>query len=59
MRLSPALDDWHQGRERIDIFDTGGHRVFGVAQAQSTDQTLAFISQDGLVQVSDLPKVRD
>ncbi len=45
--------------ERIDIFDTGGHRIFGVAQAQSTDQTLTFTSQDGLVRLSDLPKVRD
>jgi hypothetical protein len=44
-------------RERIDIFDTGGHRIFGVAQAQSTNQTLTFTSQDGLVRVSDLRKV--
>ncbi len=43
--------------ERIDIFDSGGHRIFGVAQAQSTNQTLTFTSQDGLVRVSDLRKV--
>jgi hypothetical protein len=43
----------------IDIFDTGNHRIFGVAQAQSKDQTLTFTGQDGLVRVSDLPKVRD
>jgi hypothetical protein len=42
---------------RIDIYDTGDHRIFGVAQAQSADQTLTFTSQDGLVRVKDLPKV--
>jgi hypothetical protein len=41
----------------IDIYDTGNHRIFGVAQAQSKDQTLTFTSQDGLVRVSDLRKV--
>jgi hypothetical protein len=44
---------------RIEIYDTGNHRIFGVAQAQSADQTLTFTSQDGLVRVKDLPKVRD
>jgi hypothetical protein len=43
----------------IDIYDTGKHQIFGVAQAQSTDRTLTFTSQDGLVRVSDLPKVRE
>jgi hypothetical protein len=43
--------------ERVEIYDTGNHRIFGVAQAQSADQTLTFTSQDGLVRVSDLPKV--
>ena len=43
--------------DRIDVYDTGSHRIFGVAQAQSTDQTLAFTSQDGLVRVADLRKV--
>jgi hypothetical protein len=43
---------------RIEIYDTGNHRIFGVAQAQSTDQTLTFTSQDGLVRVRDLLKVR-
>jgi hypothetical protein len=43
----------------IEIYDTGSHQIFGVAQAQSKDQTLTFTSQDGLVRVSDLPKVRD
>jgi hypothetical protein len=41
----------------IDIYDTGDHRIFGVAQSQSTDQTLTFTSQTGLVGVADLPKV--
>jgi hypothetical protein len=44
---------------QIEIYDTGNHRIFGVAQAQSADQTLTFTSQDGLVRVRDLPKVRD
>jgi hypothetical protein len=39
------------------VYDTGSHRIFGVAQAQSSDQTLLFTSQDGLVRVADLPKV--
>jgi hypothetical protein len=42
--------------ERVQIYDTGSHQIFGVAQAQSTDQTLTFSSQDGLVRVKDLPK---
>jgi hypothetical protein len=44
---------------RIEIYDTGNHRIFGVAQAQSADQTLTFTSQDGLVRVKDLPRVAD
>ena len=45
--------------DHVEIFHTGNHRIFGVAQAQSSDQTLTFTSQDGLVRVNDLPKVRD
>jgi hypothetical protein len=41
----------------ITVYDTGSHRIFGVAQAQSSDQTLSFTSQDGLVRVADLPKI--
>ncbi len=41
----------------ISVHDTGSHRIFGVAQAQSSDQTLSFTSQEGLVRVTDLPKV--
>jgi hypothetical protein len=43
--------------DRVEIYDTGNHRIFGVAQAQSSDQTLTFTSQDGLVRVKDLPRV--
>jgi hypothetical protein len=42
----------------VEFYDTGNHLIFGVAQAQSADQTLTFTSQDGLVRVKDLPKVR-
>ena len=45
--------------DHLAIYDTGDHRVFGVAQAQSTDQTLTFRSQNGLVRLSDLPKVQE
>jgi hypothetical protein len=41
----------------ISIYDTGNHRIFGIAQAQSGDQTLSFTSKDGLVRVADLQKV--
>jgi hypothetical protein len=43
--------------EHVEIYDTGNHRIFGVAQAQGADRTLTFTSQDGLVRVKDLPKV--
>jgi hypothetical protein len=48
-----VIDD----RGSISIHDTGHHKIFGVAQAQSSDQALTFTSQDGLVRVADLPKV--
>jgi len=41
----------------IETYDTGDHKIHGIAQAQSADQTLTFTSQDGLVRVADLPKV--
>jgi hypothetical protein len=41
----------------ISIYDTGHHRIFGVAQAQSSDRTITFTSQNGLVRVADLPKI--
>jgi hypothetical protein len=43
----------------ISIYDTGSHRIFGVAQAQRDDQTLSFTSQDGLMRVADLRKVHE
>jgi hypothetical protein len=46
-------------RGSVSIYDTGSHRIFGVAQAQSSGQTLSFTSQDGLVRVADLQKVDD
>jgi hypothetical protein len=48
-----VIDD----RSAITVYDTGSHRIFGVAQAQSSDRTLSFTSQDGLVRIADLPKV--
>jgi hypothetical protein len=45
--------------DHVELYDTGNHRIFGVAQAQSADQTLTFTSQGGLVRVKDLPKVAD
>jgi hypothetical protein len=48
-----VIDD--QGK--VSIYDTSHHRIFGIAQAQSADQTLTFTSQDGLVRVADLPKI--
>jgi hypothetical protein len=44
--------------DHLEIYDTAKHRIFGVAQAQSTDRILSFRSQDGLVRLSALPKVR-
>jgi hypothetical protein len=41
----------------ISVYDTGSHRIFGVAQAQGRDRTLSFTSQDGLVKVADLQKI--
>jgi hypothetical protein len=41
----------------VSVFDTGHHRIFGVAQTQSSDRTMSFTSQEGLVRVTDLLKV--
>jgi hypothetical protein len=48
-----VIDD----RGTVSVYDTGSHRIFGVAQAQSADRTLTFTSQDGLVRIADLSKV--
>lgn len=42
---------------KTEIYDTGDHRISGVAQSQSTDSTLTFVSQHGVVRVSDLKRV--
>jgi hypothetical protein len=44
-------------RGSISVYDTGAHRIFGIAQAQSGNRTLSFTSQDGLVKVADLTKI--
>ena len=41
----------------FSVYDTGSHRIFSIAQAQSADRTLTFTSQDGLVRIADLPRV--
>jgi hypothetical protein len=43
-----------QDGKQVAVYDTGDHRIFGVAQAQSRDQTLTFTSQAGLVRVDEL-----
>jgi hypothetical protein len=45
------------GRGTASVYDSGHHRIFGVAQAQSGDRTLSFTNQDGLMRVADLPRV--
>jgi len=40
---------------RITTYDTGDHLIAGVSQAQGRDATLTFVSQHGVVRVSDLP----
>ena len=41
---------------RTKIYDTGDHHISGVSQSQSTDSTLTFVSQHGVVRVSDLAR---
>jgi hypothetical protein len=43
----------------VEIYDTGNYRIFRMAQGQSADQTLTFTSQDRLVRVKDLMRVRN
>jgi hypothetical protein len=47
-----------QDGQHVEVYDTGLHQIFGVAQAQSSDLTLTFTSQHGLVRVKDLPKLQ-
>ena len=44
---------------RMQVYDTGEHRIEGFGQAQGGGQSLSFTSQFGLVLVSDLPAVGD
>jgi hypothetical protein len=48
-----VIDD----RGAVSVYDTGNDRIFGVAQAQSSDRTISFTSEDGLVRIADLAKV--
>ena len=41
---------------KLAAYETGDHRISGVSQAQSTDSTLTFVSQHGVVRVSDLKR---
>jgi len=41
----------------VEIFDTADHRIGGVSQQQSGDQSLTFVGQHGLVKVSDLKRI--
>ncbi|ESX06181.1 hypothetical protein X769_05475 [Mesorhizobium sp. LSJC268A00] len=42
---------------KMEIYDTGDHRISGVSQRQSTASTLTFVSQHGVVRVSDLKRI--
>lgn len=44
---------------RTTTYDTGDHQISGVSQAQSTDSTLTFVSQHGVVRVSDLAQANE
>jgi hypothetical protein len=46
-----------QDGPHVALYETGDHRISGVAQAQSHDQTLTFTSQTGLVRINELQKV--
>jgi hypothetical protein len=48
-----AIDD----HGSMIVYDTGDHEISGVAQSQSSDSTLTFASQRGLVQVAQLRPV--
>lgn len=41
----------------VTVYDTQDHQISGVAQQQSTDASLTFTSQYGLVRVANLPVV--
>jgi len=43
----------------VTLYDTGDHRIAGVSQQQGRDRSLAFTSQHGPVDLSDLSVVRN
>ncbi len=42
---------------RLTLYDTGDHRIHGVAQQQGGSRSLVFTSQHGPVRVTDLPAI--
>ncbi len=42
----------------VTLYDSGEHRIGGVAQSQGSSQDLVFSSQNGSVRAEDLPVVR-
>jgi hypothetical protein len=42
----------------VTLYDTGDHLISGVSQQQGRDQSLTFMSQHGLVRMSDLREVK-
>lgn len=41
----------------LTTYDSGDHRISGVSQQQSHAHTLAFTSQNGVVNLDELPKI--
>lgn len=44
---------------KLSVYDTGDHNIHGIAQAQGSDATLKLTSQNGLVQITDLKRLKD
>jgi hypothetical protein len=49
MRCSPALDDW-QSKDggHVEIYDTGNHRIFGVAKRKAQIKRWHSLAKVGL-----------
>jgi hypothetical protein len=45
--------------DKIEIYDTGAHRINGVAQQQGQGSSLSFNSDNGTVDLSSLKRVDD
>ncbi len=43
---------------KVTVFYTGNHRIAGVSQSQSSDSSITFVSQHGVVRVSELEQVK-